>query len=245
MALPEILWLSHKFSTCEWSDFLSITIRLECQVSRLVLWKLEVWEGWIGINHGVLKLDHTSDCGMSKLNDLLEVRVSTKMQLISWVEWVKFGHKLLQVGLSIYTVVSLLVLADHSLRREYESTSSWVLKCLVQCINAIFLIKCHNRHTCLESTHLQRTMKRQMCCLPEQQGSQLSWFGQPKEEACLHESSRSPSDRKRTQKSISKVRSNFNQSLQSPTSNSLSVQLIFCALNLTASWYWFSATALL
>ena len=59
---------------------------------------------------------------MAKLNDLLQVGVSLKAELITWVEFMKLWNQLLEECLSGNVVI--LIVADNSLGREEEASGA-------------------------------------------------------------------------------------------------------------------------
>ena len=59
---------------------------------------------------------------MAKLNNLLQVGVSLKAELITWVEVMKLWNQLLEECLSGNVVI--LIVADNSLRREEEASGA-------------------------------------------------------------------------------------------------------------------------
>lgn len=99
----------HKVSTCKASDLFAILVGRESSVTRLVLRDLVIGEGGVCVDHGVLELDDTSNSVMAELDDLLEVGVRLKLELIPWVEGVQLGHEFLEEGLSCDRVVVLIM----------------------------------------------------------------------------------------------------------------------------------------
>ena len=59
---------------------------------------------------------------MAKLNNLLQVGVSLKAELITWVEVMKLWNQLLEECLSGNVVI--LIVADNSLGREEEASGA-------------------------------------------------------------------------------------------------------------------------
>ncbi len=144
---PKWLWKGGDFSWCYWWWFLAILVRDKCDIWGLIVWNLLGWKSWVCIDHSISELDHSSNGGMSELDNLLQVRIVLESKFITWVHWVKFWHQFLKISLSVHSI--LTILTNDSWWAEHESFGLWVLQSCIQGIKWVLFIKANNGNSSL------------------------------------------------------------------------------------------------